>query len=89
MDFFLDDNAALYGTFTELEAFDYYVGQTWYVDSSSSAAGEVALVRNTDTYTALESVEVEKIDNEDLVNCGHRRVKLKYVQLQNYRFRVG
>jgi hypothetical protein len=87
LDFILDDLTAIYGTFTDLQAFDYYVGKTWYKDSSGNPKGEKITLYTATDYEGLEMVSVEKIENDSLVNLGIRRVKMKINQLQNYRFR--
>ncbi len=87
LDFFLDNVIAKYGTYTEAQAFDYYVGQTWYIDTASAPKGEEIDIRATTQYDALENIAVEKIENDALIGVEHRRVTMKYAQLQNYRYR--
>ncbi len=88
LDFYLDSYIARYGTLTESQAFDYYVSNVWYVDDNGNAAGQEIDIENTTQYNAIESLQIEKIDNDDLIGVEQRRITVKYAQLQNYSYRI-
>lgn len=87
IDFILDDNIKIYGTFTDFQAFMYYVGRTWYKDSSGDPKGEKITLYTATEYEGLEVVSIEKIENDSLVNMEIVRLKMVINQLQNFRFK--